>query len=131
MKVTGPQRQMLHNLMLDDEPAGDCWVHFDPPFAASTSTALIRLGLIDVNGDEGFRLTHDGRAFLSSGTMPNPYYTPAAWLAGREGLSDDPLRRAAQLALSALDQIIGADVLAVPEAVAAKVAYEALRAALG
>jgi hypothetical protein len=67
---------------------------------------------------------------MASSKRPDTYYTPAAWLAGREGLSDDPLRRAAQLALAALDQIIGSCSLIEADAVAARVAYEALQAAL-
>ena len=52
----------------------------------------------------------------------------ARWLNGREGLSDEPLRRSAQIALSALDEIITSGDL--EDDTGATVAYEALQAAL-
>jgi len=52
----------------------------------------------------------------------------AKWLNAREGLSDDPLRRAAQIALSALDEIITSGDL--EDGTGATVAYDALQAAL-
>ncbi len=50
------------------------------------------------------------------------------WLNKLAGLSDDPLRRSAQIALAALDEIITAGGL--EDDTAAVVAYEALQAAL-
>ena len=65
-RLTLAQHQMLHDLTLDDEPDGDCWAHFDPPFAQETVQALVRRGMIEVkNGDE-YRLSHAGRAYLSA-----------------------------------------------------------------
>lgn len=53
----------------------------------------------------------------------------AQWIAGLDGVStEDPLRRAAQMALRALDDIITADELT--DDTGAVVAYEALCAAL-
>lgn len=64
MRVTEPQRQLLHILMLDDEPDGDCWVLFDPPFNPLTVQACERKGWIEVS-EHGCRLTNAGRAVLS------------------------------------------------------------------
>ena len=49
------------------------------------------------------------------------------WLNQREGLSDDPLRRAAQIALSAIDEIDFSDL---PDDTGLIVAHDALQAAL-
>lgn len=66
MQITDIQRQLLHNLMLGDEPDGDCWMNFDPPFDVRTFRACESKGLIEVSG-QGMRLTNAGRAFLSAG----------------------------------------------------------------
>jgi len=50
------------------------------------------------------------------------------WLNAREGLSDEPLRRAAQIALSALDEILASGDL--EDDTGATIAYDALQAAL-
>jgi hypothetical protein len=52
----------------------------------------------------------------------------AKWVNGLEGLSDEPLRRSAQIALAALDRIITSGDL--EDDTAAIAAYEALQAAL-
>lgn len=55
-------------------------------------------------------------------------YQPRIWLTAREGLSDEPMRRAAQIALSALDEILSSGDLS--DNTGATVAHEALQAAL-
>lgn len=67
MRVTEAQRQMLHDLMLTDEPGGNYWAHFDPPFDPRTSAALVSRNLVEVKDGDQFRLTDVGRAFLSVG----------------------------------------------------------------
>jgi hypothetical protein len=52
----------------------------------------------------------------------------ARWINGLEGLSDEPLLRAAQIALAAIDEIITADVL--EDDTPAVAAYEELQAAI-
>jgi hypothetical protein len=52
----------------------------------------------------------------------------AQWIRKLQGLSDEPLLRAAQIALAAIDEIITADVLDDDMAVVA--AYEALQTAI-
>jgi hypothetical protein len=56
------------------------------------------------------------------------YGRTAQWIRKLQGLSDEPLLRAAQIALAAIDEIITADVLDDDTAVVA--AYEALQTAI-
>lgn len=55
------------------------------------------------------------------------YPTTAAWIASLDGLSDEPLRRAAQIALAAIDRIMSDGGSFTPPLEAA---YEALQSAL-
>jgi hypothetical protein len=52
----------------------------------------------------------------------------AQWIMNLEGLSDQPLLRAAQIALAAIDEIITADLL--NDNTAAVAAYDALQTAI-
>ncbi len=65
MRVTEPQRQLLHTLMLDDEPNGDVWAISNPAPNMLTVRSCEAKGLVEVS-ERGIRLTDEGRAFLSS-----------------------------------------------------------------
>lgn len=55
----------------------------------------------------------------------------AIWINTLDGLSDDPLRRAAQIALAAIDEVISNDALSADtDDTGMVVAYEALTAVL-
>lgn len=68
---------------------------------------------------------------MSTTKPADPNSPVSRYIAGLEGLSDDQLRRAAQIALAAIDQILASDdALSDQGAIAAEAAYNALQDAL-
>jgi hypothetical protein len=59
--------------------------------------------------------------------MASSHNPISPWVTKLEGLSDDPLRRAAQIALAALDQVLTSGDLDDDDATAAVAAYDALK----
>lgn len=64
VRITEPQRQVLHLLMLEDDRDDPGWTLFKPPLHAKTVRYCEQKGLIEVS-PMGMRLTDRGRQALA------------------------------------------------------------------